>query len=50
MTIVPSYKEFLTQYLAVDFTTRRDKYTLFPLETVERGLANMYSYKPLANN
>jgi hypothetical protein len=47
MTIIPAYKEFLNRYLSVDFTTRREKYTLFPLENVERGLANMYSFKPL---
>lgn len=44
--IVPAYKEFLKRYLAVDFTTRREKYTLFPAENLEKSLANMYSYRP----
>jgi uncharacterized UPF0160 family protein len=40
--IIPEYKEFLKRYMAVDFTTRREKYMLFPIETVEQGLGNMY--------
>lgn len=46
--IVPAYKEFLKRYLAVDFTTRREKYTLFPAENLEKSLANMYSFRPSA--
>ena len=43
--IVPAYKEFMKKYLAVDFTTRREKYTIYPIENVEQGILNMYSLK-----
>jgi Exo70 exocyst complex subunit len=43
--IVAEYKEFLKRYLAVDFTTRREKYLLYPVELVEQGILNMYSQK-----
>lgn len=47
--VVPNYKEFLKKYLAVDFTTRREKYTLYPLENVEHGVLNMYSLKNISS-
>lgn len=48
--IVPAYKDFLKRYLAVDFTTRKEKYVLFPIETLEPNIMNMYSHRNIPNN
>ena len=43
--VVPAYKEFLKRFLAVDFTTRREKYTLYSIESIEQGISGMYTQK-----
>ncbi|OMJ86330.1 hypothetical protein SteCoe_12181 [Stentor coeruleus] len=48
--VVPAYKDFLKRYLAVDFTTKKEKYVLFPIETLEPNIMNMYSHRNIPSN